>query len=107
MKFANKQLTNIEQFTKCLIQDDLVGLEERIINNLFSGLDPRSDIGRKILLEQEGTEVSDMEYEHLIKRLKFEAAKVIGKLESQTGINTGLVKRNKQGHVSKQAYKIA
>jgi hypothetical protein len=42
----------------------------------------------------------------LIKEIKFEVAKVIGKLETQTGIDTGLVKRNSAGHVARQQYDL-
>jgi hypothetical protein len=50
--------------------------------------------------------VSEFEAQVLLNNITFEVAKIIGKLENQTGIDTGLVKRNNAGFVDKQSYKV-
>lgn len=104
MKYKNEEVTNVNHLVKTLILDAIVDLEDKVYKNAFGGLDIRSDVARKILKDNEGFEISEFELEILTKTIKFEVAKVLGKLEIQTGIDTGLVKRNNAGHVHSQAY---
>ena len=81
-------------------------LEDQVHKEMFGGLDIRSDIAKRILKEHQNFEVSEFEAEVLLKNISFEIAKIIGKLENQTGIDTGLVQRNNAGYVDRQSYKI-
>ena len=104
MKYKNQEVKNVNHLAKTLILNAIVDLEDKVYETAFGGLDIRSDISRKILKDNEGFEVSELETELLIKTIKFEVAKVLGKLENQTGIDTGLVARNNQGYVDKNSY---
>jgi hypothetical protein len=104
MKYKNEEIRNINHLAKVLILQSLVGLEDKVHQDNFGSLDIRSGIARKVLKETEGFEVSDLEADLLLRTLKFEIAKVIGKLENQTGLNTNTVVRTRQGYVSKQGY---
>ena len=106
MKWNNEEIINPNHLARTLILNVLCGLEDQVHKEMFGGLDIRSDIARKILKEHQDFEVSDFEAEVLLNNITFETAKIIGKLETQTGIRTGLVKRNKAGFVDKQSYKI-
>ena len=104
MKYKNEEIHNINHLAKVLILQSLVGLEDKVHQDNFGSLDIRSGIARKVLKETEGFEVSDLEADLLLRTLKFEIAKVIGKLENQTGIISGLVIRTNTGTVIKQDY---
>ena len=104
MKYKNQEVKNVNHLAKTLILHTIVDLEDKVYKDAFGGLDIRSDIARQVLKDNEGFEVSELETELLIKTIKFEVAKVLGKLENQTGIDTGLVARNNQGYVDKNSY---
>ena len=104
MKYKNQEVKNVNHLAKTLILHTIVDLEDKVYKDAFGGLDIRSDIARQVLKDNEGFEVSELETELLIKTIKFEVAKVLGKLENQTGIDTGLVARNNQGFVDKNSY---
>ena len=106
MKWNNEEITNPNHLARTMILNVLIGLEDQVHKEMFGGLDIRSDIAKRILQEHQNFEVSDFEAEVLLKNISFEIAKIIGKLENQTGIDTGLVARNNQGYVDRQSYKI-
>lgn len=104
MKYKNEEILNINHLAKILILQSLVDLEDKVHQDNFGNMDIRSDIARKVLKETQGFEVSDLESELLLKTIKFEIAKVIGKLEHQTGYFTGQVIRTNTGTVAKGGY---
>ena len=104
MKYKNQEVKNVNHLAKTLILHTIVDLEDKVYKDAFGGLDIRSDIARQVLKDNEGFEVSELETELLIKTIKFEVAKVLGKLENQTGIDTGIVSRNNQGFVDIHSY---
>jgi hypothetical protein len=104
MKYQNQEIKNVNHLAKLLILSSIVDLEDQVYQRCFGGLNIMDSVARQVLKDAEGFEISDLESELLIKTLQFEVAKVIGKLENQTGIDTKLVARNRQGYVSKQAY---
>ena len=106
MKWNNEEITNLNHLARVLIMNSLVGLEDKVHQDNFGNLSLKSEIARRVLKIAEGCEVSDFEAEVLLKNISFEIAKIIGKLENQTGIDTGLVKRNNAGFVDKQSYKV-
>ena len=106
MKYENIEILNINNFAKRLILQSLLSLEDDVHNQAFGGLDIRSDMVRELLKNKKEAEISNLEAEMLIKEIKFEVAKVIGKLETQTGIKTGFVKRNAAGHIARQQYDL-
>ena len=104
MKYKNEEIKNVNHLAKILILSSIANLEDHIYQSCFGGLDIMNPIARQVLRDAEGFEISDLEVELLTKTLKFEIAKVIGKLENQTGLNTKTVVRTRQGYVSKQGY---
>jgi hypothetical protein len=106
MKYENIEILNINSFAKKLILQSLLSLEDDVHKQAFGGLDIRSDMVKDLLKNIKEAELTNLEADMLIKEIKFEVAKVIGKLETQTGIDTGLVKRNSAGHVARQQYDL-
>ena len=104
MKYQNQEIKNVNHLAKLLILSSIVDLEDQVYQRCFGGLNIMDSVARQVLKDAEGFVISDLESELLIKTIKFEIAKVIGKLENQTGIDTKIVTRNNQGYVSKQAY---
>ena len=87
-----------------LILNVLTGLEDEVYKKNFGNLDIRSEISRYVLKKDQGFEITDFEANLLLKTITFEVAKIIGKLETQTGVITGIVQRTKSGTVIKQDY---
>lgn len=106
MKIANVEVTDLQNLTRIFIQGELIHLEDRVLDTLTGGLDLRSKTAQYILKENNGLVCSELEFEMFMKTLKFEVAKIIGKLENQTGVVTGIVKRNTAGNVDKQSYNV-
>tara|TARA_R100000656_G_C3866191_1_gene111103 strand:- start:88 stop:429 length:342 start_codon:yes stop_codon:yes gene_type:complete len=103
MKYHGLEIKSFAYLARVMILNQLVDLEERIHEAEFNDLDVRSPVAQEVL-KKEGIEISHLEAVEFLTTLKFEIAKVMGKLENSTGVDTGRVFRNNQGYIQKAAY---
>ena len=103
MKYHNQEIKSFGYIAKLMILNQLIDLEDRIHEVEFNDLDINSPVAQEIL-KKEGIEISSLESHELLTTLKFEIGKVMAKLESATGVDTGLVIRNSQGSIYKHGY---
>ena len=107
MKVGEKEIKTMSHAARLLLLTHLTDLADDPHKFLFGGLDLRSPISRDVLRDAENLDIaSDYEADRLLKNLNFEIAKILGKLENQTGLITGKVARNSAGHVNRGAYKL-
>jgi len=104
LQYHNQEIKSFGYIAKLMILNQLIELEDRIHESEFNNLDIRSPIAQKILKEELGIEISQLESHEFLTTLKFEIGKVMAKLESATGVDTGLVIRNSQGSIYKHGY---
>ena len=103
MKYHNQEIKSFGYIAKLMILNQLIDLEDRIHEAEFNNLDINSPVAQEIL-KKEGIEISQLESHELLTTLKFEIGKLMAKLESATGVDTGLVIKNSQGGVYKHGY---
>jgi len=104
MLYHNQEVTNPSRLARAMILNQLIELEDTIHATEFNDLDIRSPIAKELLKKELGIQISQMEAVEFFGILKFELAKIIGKLENSTGIMTGMVHRNTTGSVKKAPY---
>jgi len=104
LQYHNQEIKSFGYIAKLMILNQLIELEDRIHESEFNNLDIRSPIAQKILKEELGIEISQLEAHEFLTTLKFEIGKILSKLEAGTGIHTGLVLKNCQGAIYKQGY---
>ena len=90
MVYHGKEIKSFGYIAKLMILNQLIDLEDRIHEVEFNNLDINSPVAQEIL-KKEGIEISSLESHELLTTLKFEIGKLMAKLESATGVNTGLV----------------
>ena len=103
MVYHGKEIKSFGYIAKLMILNQLIDLEDRIHEAEFNDLDIRSSVSREVL-KKEGIEISSLESHELLTNLKFEIGKLMAKLESATGVDTGLVIKNCQGAIYKHGY---
>ena len=103
MKYHNQEIKSFGYIAKLMILNQLIDLEDRIHEVEFNNLDINSPVAQEIL-KKEGIEISLLESQELLTTLKFEIGKLMAKLESATGVDTGLVIKNSQGSIYKHGY---
>ena len=107
MKVGETEIKSMSHAAKLLLVTHLTELADDPHKFLFGGLDLRSPISRDVLRDAENFDIaSEYEADELLRYINFEIAKILGKLENQTGVITGKVARNSSGYVSKGAYKL-
>ena len=103
MVYHGKEIKSFGYIAKLMILNQLIDLEDRIHEAEFNDLDIRSPVAQEVL-KKEGIEISALESHELLTTLKFEIGKLMSKLESATGVDTGLVIKNSQGSIYKHGY---
>ena len=105
MKIGDKEIKNANHAARVLILHALKEIAQDAHSYIFGGLDIRSEIARKVIKDSEGIDIaSELEAELLLRNIEFEFAKILGSLETKTGILTHMVARNSSGYVDKNAY---
>ena len=103
MKYHGLEIKSFAYLARVMILNQMIELEERIHESEFNDLDVRSPVAQEVL-KKEGIEISALESHELLTTLKFEIGKLMSKLESATGVDTGLVIKNSQGSIYKHGY---
>jgi|TARA_R110000823_G_C15779295_1_gene484916 hypothetical protein len=106
MLYHNQEISNLSRLARAMILNQLIELEETIHATEFNDLDIRSPMAQDLLNKELGIQISQIEAVEFFGTLKFELAKIIGKLENTTGIMTGMVHRNTTGSVKKAPYMV-
>ena len=104
MVYHGKEIKSFGYITKLMLLNQMIDLEDRIHEAEFGDLDINSPVARKVLKEELGIEISSIEVHEFLTTLKFEIGKLAAKLESATGVHTGLVIRNGQSAIYKSGY---
>ena len=104
MKYHGTEVKSLQHIARCMILNQLIDLEDAIVMTEFGDLDIRSPIAKELLKREVGIEMSHIESLEFLAQLRFEIAKLIGKLEHQTGVITGKVHRTTGHVVYKGAY---
>jgi hypothetical protein len=103
MKYHSKNVDSIKNLARLMILNKLYDLVEDIYETEFHGLDIRSETAQSILKKEGVAEVSNIEADLFMRNLSFEVAKLIGKLELQTG-TFDTVKRTTNGAVCRTPF---
>ena len=103
MKYHSKNVDSPKNLARLMILNKLYDLVENIYETEFHGLDIRSEPAQSILKKAGVIEVSNIEADLFMRNLSFEVAKLIGKLELQTGA-FDTVKRTTNGAVCKTPF---
>jgi len=103
MKYHKTNVKSIKGLVRKMILNQLYEMVKNIHLTEFGGLHIRSEIARSVLKKENVLEASDIEIDLFLRNLNFEVAKLIGKLEMQTGA-TPTVERTTNNAVSKTPY---
>ena len=103
MKYQKTNVKSIKGLVRKMILNQLYEMVKSIHLTEFGGLDIRSKIARSVLKKESVLEASNIEIDLFLRNLNFEVAKLIGKLEVQTGA-TPTVKRTTNNAVDRNAF---
>ena len=103
MRYKSRNVESIKGLVREMILNQLYEMVENIHSTEFGGLHIRSKIARSVLKKENVFDASDIEIDLFLRNLNFEVAKLIGKLEFQTGA-TPTVKRTSTNAVDRNAF---